>query len=372
MVTTSEPNKRPVSGRRTTTGSAPVADPKLDTPETEAEPEEVTDVADQETTEAEADKVEAKKVESPVVETNGHPPADDDATSGTSEPDDEPNEPPVRTVRPVKLNTRGDVDRVGAIWQAKVPIVLGVVVVAVLVFLISSVAPKVYSSSATVSIAAASTPGGSAEDQALASNDLAAQDAQVVNTNAVLAAASKATGASSSELGSHLSSGTVAAQNLVQITMQSSNADQAQQWAHAVATSFKSVLLSRAATNAAELQKSVNTQAASLDSQIAGLKVQIAADGDPPAGSAALAVLESQENQLTNLETSRATLTSNTAIAVASEQPDVSIVVSGTAPVKESPKPALYALIGALIALLVGCQLAVVMARRRLARSTTA
>ncbi len=259
----------------------------------------------------------------------------------------------------------GSVDRLGAIWSARLPIILGTVGTAILVFLVSSIVPPVYTSSATVSLNAASTPGGSAQDVALASNALAAQDAQLVQTDSVLSAASQTAGVSASTLRSHLSAGTVGSQNLIQITMQAPKAADAPHWADAVAVAFQASLIQRADANSAALQNNVAKQSAILTTEITQLQQSIAAASGATPGSAALAVLESEENQLTNLIATRATLTSSTALAIASQHPNVNIVVASTAPSKVSPKPAFYSLIGALIALLVGCQLAVVMARRR-------
>lgn len=271
---------------------------------------------------------------------------------------------PAATAQPART---AEVDRLTTIWQARKPILVGTVVVALLVYLISSIVPSVYSSSATVSVTAASTPGGSAEDVALASNDLAAQDAQLVQTDSVLDAAAKTLGVPASTLAGHLSAGTVAAQNLIQITVQASSAEKAQRSSQAVAVAFQRSLVQRAQVSAFALQASVNTQSASLSQQIANLQQSIAANQGAAPGTLQLAEVESQENQLTNLMESRATLTANTAIAVASEQPDVNVVVSGTPATKVSPRPFFYALIAGLLALLVGCQLAVV-ARRRSSR----
>jgi capsular polysaccharide biosynthesis protein len=261
-----------------------------------------------------------------------------------------------------------DVDRIAAIWRARRPIAIATAAVAIVVFLIGSLVPAVYSSSSTLSITASSTPGGSAQDVALASNDFAAQDAQLVLTDGVLDPVAKQLGVSSSTLGAHISAGTLAAQNLVQITAQSGNAHTAQQWAQATATGFQRYLVARSKANSAALQQSVQQETVSLDNEIFLLQSEIAAAKGAVPGSEEVAQVQGLENQLTSLTSSRATLTANTAIAMASQQPNVAIVVSGTAPTKVSPRPTLYALIGALVTFLIACQLAVVAARRRTVR----
>ena len=306
---------------------------------------------------------ETGSVDTPVGSGNGTKAGATGTDAGTADLDGDAT--PGRSVAPT-----GEIDRISAIWSAKYWIVLGAALVAILVFAVSSVAPAVYSSSATVSITAASTPGGSAQDVALASNDLAAQDAQLVTTDAVLTAASKVVGVPTSTLDSHVSAGTVAAQNLVQITTQASSPHKAQAWAQALAVAFQNFLVLRGRLNSAALQKSVAAQSSTLSTQIASLQAQIAANSGAAPGSAQFTELESDENQLTDLVTSKATLTSNTALAIASQQPNVDVVVAGNAATKVSPHPSLYALIGGLLALLVGCQLAVVLARRRAVRAT--
>ena len=313
---------------------------------------------------AQTDPVDATgSVDTPVGSGNGTKAGATGTDAGAADLDGDAT--PGRSVAPT-----GEIDRISAIWSAKYWIVLGAALVAILVFAVSSVAPAVYSSSATVSITAASTPGGSAQDVALASNDLAAQDAQLVTTDAVLTAASKVVGVPTSTLDSHVSAGTVAAQNLVQITTQASSPHKAQAWAQALAVAFQNFLVLRGRLNSAALQKSVAAQSSTLSTQIASLQAQIAANSGAAPGSAQFTELESDENQLTDLVTSKATLTSNTALAIASQQPNVDVVVAGYAATKVSPHPSLYALIGGLLALLVGCQLAVVLARRRAGRAT--
>jgi len=352
----------PKRGTTTTVQATEAADDPVETDMADTDRAD-TDRADTDVA-AQTDPVdETGSVDTPVGSGNGTKAGATGTDAGAADLDGDAT--PGRSVAPT-----GEIDRISAIWSAKYWIVLGAALVAILVFAVSSVAPAVYSSSATVSITAASTPGGSAQDVALASNDLAAQDAQLVTTDAVLTAASKVVGVPTSTLDSHVSAGTVAAQNLVQITTQASSPHKAQAWAQALAVAFQNFLVLRGRLNSAALQKSVAAQSSTLSTQIASLQAQIAANSGAAPGSAQFTELESDENQLTDLVTSKATLTSNTALAIASQQPNVDVVVAGNAATKVSPHPSLYALIGGLLALLVGCQLAVVLARRRAVRAT--
>ena len=258
-----------------------------------------------------------------------------------------------------------DVDRVSVIWHARQWIVASTLLVGVAVYLLAGMSAAVYSSSATVSITAASTPGGSAQDVALASNSLAAQDALLVTSDSVLTAAAHQLDISPSTLSSHLSSGTLSAQNLIQITAQGPSGDDAQRWTQATASAFQAYLAERAQKTSTSLRNSITAETESLDQQISLLQLVIDNAQSAAPGSAALADLQSDENQLTQLVGTRATLTANTALAIASQQPVITIVVSGTAPSKVSPRPTLYAAVAALLTLLVACQLAIFVARRK-------
>ena len=264
-----------------------------------------------------------------------------------------------------------DVDRVSAMWRARYAIVASTLALGILVYLLSSASAVVYSSSSTVSITAASTPGGSAQDVALASNSLAAQDALLVTSDSVLAAAARHLGISPSTLSSHLSSGTLSSENLIQITTQGPTKDDALRWVQATTTAFVAYLAERARSTSSSLRNSVAAQTKTLTQQIELLQSDIDNTPSPPAGSTALTYLQSYENQLTQLIGTRATLTANTALAIASQQPVITVVVSGTSPSKVSPRPTLYATVAALLTLLVACQMAIFVARRKATRAVS-
>jgi capsular polysaccharide biosynthesis protein len=277
-------------------------------------------------------------------------------------------QPTAATVVPRTTHTNGvrpTADRMTAIWRAKYLIVAATVLVGALVYAVSNSVTPVYSSSAIVSVTAASTPGGSAQDVALASNDLAAQDAQSITADGVLAQASKALGVPTSTLSSHLSAGTVNAQNIVQITVQASDPATAERWVNELAVAFKAYLGQSAQANSTALQNSVAAQEAPITQQITALQRVIAAAPPAAAGSEALSQVQSEESQLTELIGTRATLQENTALAIASQQPNIDIVQTASSATKVSPRPTLYAAIAAVATLLATCQIATVVARRR-------
>ena len=283
-----------------------------------------------------------------------------------AEQDADPPEPVPEPVEDTTPGPPGDVDRVSALWRARYAILASTLLVGVVVYLLAGASAPVYSSSSTVSITAASTPGGSAQDVALASNSLAAQDALLVTSDSVLAAAARQLHISPSKLSTHLSAGTLNSQNLIQITAQGPTGDDALRWVQATTTAFQAYLAQRAQKTSSALHDSITAETEGLTQQIDLLRLVIDNAPEAAPGSAALTDLQSDQNQLTQLVATRATLTANTALAVASQQPVITIVVSGTAPGKVSPRPTLYAAVAALLTLLVACQLAVFVARRKL------
>ena len=262
-----------------------------------------------------------------------------------------------------------DVDRVSAMWRARYAIAAATLLVGAVVYLLAGASAAVYSSSATVSVTAASTPGGSAQDVALASNSLAAQDALLVTSDSVLTAAARHLGVSPSTLAGHLSSGTLSSQNLIQITAQGPTGDDALRWTDATTTAFAAYLAERAQTTSSSLRNSITAETESLTQQIDLLQYVIDNAQSAPPGSSALVDLQSDQNQLTQLVGTRATLTANTALAIASEQPVITVIASGTSPSKISPRPTLYAAVAALLALLVAGQVAIFAARRKASRA---
>jgi capsular polysaccharide biosynthesis protein len=269
----------------------------------------------------------------------------------------------VRQVR--SHRRRSDTDRLEVLWRAKYVIVAAAVIMATLVYMASSAARPVYSSSASLSVTAASTPGGSAQDVALASNDLAAQDAQLVTADGVLTSAAKSLGVPPSVLSAGVTAGTLNAQNVIQITVQAPTPSQAQRRANGIALALRSFLLTRARTSSSALQSSVAAQAAPLDQQIAALRQAIDTVSAAAPGSLALAEVQSEEGQLTQLMASRASLTVSAALAIASQQPNIVVFQAAGPGTKISPRPTFYASLAALATLFIAGQLAIVAARRK-------
>ncbi len=94
--------------------------------------------------------------------------------------------------------------------------------------------------------------------------------------------------ASPSTLSSHLSSGTLSSQNLIQITSQGPTKDDALRWVQATTTAFVAYLAERARSTSSSLRNSIAAQTKTLTQQIALLQFDIDNTPSPPAGSTAL------------------------------------------------------------------------------------
>ncbi len=257
-------------------------------------------------------------------------------------------------------------DRVSILWRATPYILLVTALVALGVYGVSKSLTPLYSASATVRITATQSPGGSATDVATASNDIAAQYAELVTSAPVLDPAAKSVGATASILSAHLSAGTVSSQNLVRVKAQSASRGQSAQWANAVATSLAHYVSTQSAAQTKSVQAALDAQLKPIDANIAQLQREIAAvSSTAVAGSAGYVKLQSSESQLTELLTSRADLLTTTAVSIASDEPQVQVLSAAGPPTQVSPKPTLYTIIAALGALLIASEIALLVARRR-------
>jgi capsular polysaccharide biosynthesis protein len=257
-------------------------------------------------------------------------------------------------------------DRVSVIWRAKFVIILVVVVVTLAVYAISRHITPTYSSSSTVRVSATQAPGGSASDVVSASNDLAAQYAELVTSSAVLDPAASAARTTGGELSTHISAGTVSSQNLIRVTAQSPNREQAQVWANDVASSLSTYVKDQSAQQAATIQASLTSQLRPISREISALEASIdQQSASAVAGTAGYVRVQSEESQLTELLTTRSDLLTTTAVSIAADQPQVGVLFAAGAPTQVSPKPTLYAIIAAIGSLVAACEIALARARRR-------
>ena len=269
-------------------------------------------------------------------------------------------------------------DRLGALWAGRWRILIATLLAALITFAITLVIPQTYSSSAQVGLNASPVTGSSAADLATASNNLAAQFAQVVTSEAVLGPAAAASGTTSVDLSSHTSSGTVASQNIVLITVQAGEPGQATNQANAIANSLIAYVTSQGTKDSENYRKSVSAQLAPLDQQIrlAAKTVATASRALTKANkktaaqtvSAASARLSSAQSLLTVLTDRRASLAAQATLQSISLAASAQPLGAATPATQVEPRPALYTLIAGLVGLVISSQVVVVAADRRLRR----
>lgn len=237
-------------------------------------------------------------------------------------------------------------------------IVFGVALFAgVLTLLISEHITPTYSSSSELRIVVGGVDG-LGQDSLLASNDLAAQLVQLISTNKVLTAPALTLRIPVSKLRTEISAGTVAQQNLLQITAQASSAAESERVAKVVSQSFLAFMKADAANTVA-------AAAAGLTKSIAGLgrlQNRLSAELVTARGTGQKAVLLTQ---ISATLTERQTLSSQLAQRQAVGSPIVETVQSAGVGSEVAPRPKVYALIGALVAGFVALQLLALANRRR-------
>ena len=253
-------------------------------------------------------------------------------------------------------------DRWTALWAGKV-IVIGVTVAMfVIVYAVSSLGAKSYSASASSLITAGVSTSLGSNDAAQVSNEAAAQAVVFATTDAVIVPAARKVGVSPSVLRKSISAGTVNAQNVISIAAQTGSPHQSVIFANATALSLNKFLADQAAIISAATSESLQA----LQAKIASIQLQIGnLKGTVTPNSAEYFQVTSLEQELATLNSIEATGQQNANLAAATRSATGQIVSPATSASQVAPKPMLYALIGALLALLISSQAIIVIARRR-------
>lgn len=249
-------------------------------------------------------------------------------------------------------------ERGSVVWRAKWWILAAAVAAGIGTYFGSGSIPKSYEASAVVSVTSAPVSGGMS-DAVRASNDLASQYAQLVDSAPVLARAKAALGSDGGGLAGDVAAGTVAGQNLVSIRVDAGSRGAAQRRANAVAEAFVAYITGVNRARAEALITSVKEQLAANAAAVTAqqLKVlQSLAKGTAARTDIAglLGTLGSQRQQLL------ADLVQNAAAA----QPTVEVAVPADPGKKTQPRPVLYAVVAFFVAALVVGE-GFVLARRR-------
>jgi capsular polysaccharide biosynthesis protein len=261
--------------------------------------------------------------------------------------------------------------RPSVIWRSKGWIVAAAVLAGVAAFAVGAVVPPTYESAATVRIVAQS-PLSSGQDLVLASNDLASQYSQLVESGPVLDTAARRLNMRGGTLNADVSGSTVSGQNLVRITAHSGKPALAEREARAVTDAFVAQVQHANNDQSAAYRQRVNSALAPIDKDIEQARgaVEKASEAASTATAvtqaAATADLAGKQAALTTLLTQRQTIAAQLAQTSAA-QPSVQIWSPAGAGHKIAPRPLLYALVAFVAAALVTAQIAVIVRRPRAA-----
>ncbi len=296
--------------------------------------------------------------------TNGHKgPAASEAPGKPS-----PGREPARLSVPEEV--RPAPDRWTLLWRAKVWIALVTVVAGAGAYFASSRIPPSYQASSLVEVSAHPQTGISPQDIATASNDLAAQLAQLTRTAPVVGLAAQSLHDSAGAVGQHVVAAVLANQNLIQITAQNTTPKSTQARAAAVAEALQSYVSARSASGAdTPPAPPTNTQLAAIDAQLAAAqadaaKAEAAAATSYP-GSVSVAVAAQKATFVQQLQLQRNTVAMQVDAADANATPTVQVLGGASAAVKVQPRPTLYAGVTLVLTALLAGQISVFVGSRR-------
>ena len=214
-------------------------------------------------------------------------------------------------------------------------------------YAVSKAVAPTYSSS-TQLLVNVNEANGLGVDAISAANQLTAQYAQLVPSDAVLAAPAAKLGMSVGDLRNAISAGTVSQVNLMTISAQGPSASAAQQRAATVTSDFISFVTQ---SNSAQLHSYVTTvssQLQAVNSDYARLAARLRRARGAEAGyiQGELGALATQQQSLQNQLTQRA----------AAGVPHVQLVRSAGGGTQVAPQPTLYAIVALLVAGFIAAQ----------------
>jgi hypothetical protein len=232
---------------------------------------------------------------------------------------------------------------------------IAAVAIAVLTFVVSNAISATYKASAQLRVTVNGT-NGLGQDAVLGANQLAAQLVQLAPTDAVLAHPAAQLGMSTSRLRSALSIGTVAQQNIVEVSATGSSKAQAEQRAGVVTSGLLAYL-------AGDARNQLRTYRSSVDEVIAGMdnQLQRLSRTTGKLAPAQLGVIQGEAGGIAGqAEALRGQLAQHQATSV----PTVQEIQGATTASKTTPQPLLYAIVALLVAGFVAAQLLTLSERR--------
>ncbi len=243
----------------------------------------------------------------------------------------------------------------GTSWRPLAVTVLAAVAAGVLTYVIATAVPATYRASTQLRVTV-NGQFGLSQDSVLAGNQLTAQLAQAATTDAVLAGPANALGLSTGALRSEISVGTVAQQNLLQVSANAGSGAVAQQRANAVTSGLLAFIARDSGIQSLGYRQAVIGAISGMDRELNHLGT-VSGKLTP----AQIALIQGEAGAIAGQVTSlRGTLAQRAATGV----PVVQELQSATSASQVAPKPLLYAIVALVVVGFIALQLMVVAERR--------
>lgn len=226
-------------------------------------------------------------------------------------------------------------------------VLLGAILVGAATYFASKRVAPTYSSTADVLVLVSG--GTDVNDTTLGANNLADQDAQLVDSGQVLSMASHLINKHLSVPKSSISGGTVGAQNLIQVQATAGSPSVAQARAAAVTQAFIHYITQQNASQVAEYQQTSNTLLKPLDANITRTENELNKSGLAADSPRTVTLQQS----LNTLLAQRASAMANIASAAAASRSTLRLASTAGVGAQIAPRPTLYATVGFIVALLV-------------------
>jgi capsular polysaccharide biosynthesis protein len=241
-------------------------------------------------------------------------------------------------------------------WRPLAVTVLAALAAGALTYVIATAIPATYRSSADL-LVTVNGQYGLSQDSVLAGDQLTAQLAQAATTDAVLAGPAAALGEGTGALRSQVSVGTVAQQNILQISANAGSTAVAEQRTDAVTRSLLAFIAHDAGTQGRGYRQAVISAIGGMDRELNHLGT-VTGKLTP----AQIALIQGEAGAIASQVTSlRGTLAQRSATGV----PLVQELQSPTSASQVAPKPLLYAVVALVVVGFIALQLMVVAERRR-------
>ena len=234
-----------------------------------------------------------------------------------------------------------------------------VVLAGAVTYAVSSSVPASYKASSELRVSVNGS-NGLGQDSIQASNELTAQLVQLLPTNAVLAKPAASLGMTPSALQSAVSVGSVAQENLLQISATGSSPAQARQRASTVTTAFLRYMRNDARVQAASYMNALQGGIQSMSSKLGKLETQLSQASATDTRAATVI-----EGQIASIQAQEQTLRTDLAQREASSAPVIQQLQAAGDGSKVSPRPTLYAIVALIVAAFVAAQVLTLTERRR-------